>query len=154
MPLPTRSAMLLPILWIAASALPAKETGPVPPTIVQDRTGFARLIGNDGISLQWIDWTVRGHLDAKMVGDTLVLKGSQHAGTGRGRLTLEGRVTRIDAAQFHFHGRIVIADTPDVGRHCVRDGDFTFAITQKRQYWRLQEMERCDGLTDYVDIYF
>ena len=30
----------------------------------------------------------------------------------------------------------------------------TFRVTQNRKYWRLQQMEVCDGLTDYVDIYF
>ena len=29
-----------------------------------------------------------------------------------------------------------------------------FAITQNRKYWRLQQMESCGRLTDYVDIYY
>jgi hypothetical protein len=36
----------------------------------------------------------------------------------------------------------------------VRDGSYEFRITGRRRYWRLQQMEQCDGLTDYVDIYF
>lgn len=96
----------------------------------------------------------RGTLTVRQPGAVMLLKGSQRAAAGPGLLTLEGEVTEIDARQFRFRGRIVISDTPDVGRQCVRDGDFTFAITQKRRYWRLQQMEVCDGLTDYVDIYF
>lgn len=41
------------------------------------------------------------------------------------------------------------------GEPCVREGEMTFAITRKRKYWRLQEMQNpCDTATDYVDIYF
>ena len=137
-------------LLLALSAAPAA----VPPTVIHDKAALERLMGNEGVTLQWIDWNRRGDLGVTMPGGTLFLKGGQHAASGPGTLTLDGRVTEIDKAQFRFHGRIVIRDTPDAGRTCVRDGDFTFAITQKRHYWRLQEMEMCDGLTDYVDIYF
>ncbi|MFT3967281.1 MAG: hypothetical protein QM690_15500 [Sphingobium sp.] len=138
----------------AAPASSASAFAAEAPTIVRDRAAMARLLGNEGITLQWIDWDRRGELDARMPGATLYLEGSQRAASGPGLLTLSGRVTEVDADRFRFHGRIVITGTPDAGRQCVRDGDFTFAITQNRRYWRLQEMERCDGLTDYVDIYF
>jgi len=36
----------------------------------------------------------------------------------------------------------------------VRSGPMEFLVTQDRKYWRLQDMVACDGLTDYVDIYF
>ena len=39
-------------------------------------------------------------------------------------------------------------------RNCLRDGTYEFRVTGRRRYWRLQQMEACDGLTDYVDIYF
>lgn len=123
-------------------------------TIIQNRAAAERLRGNSGITLQWIDWDNRGSLTVQQPGDTIFLNGEQKATSGTGSLTLKGHVLQIDARQFHFRGRIIISDTPDVGRQCVRDGDFTFAITQKRQYWRLQQMEMCDGLTDYIDIYF
>ena len=60
----------------------------------------------------------------------------------------------ISPTSFTFRGHIAITDTPDPGRNCVRDGEYEFRITQNRRYWRLQQMEVCDGLTDYVDIYF
>ena len=60
----------------------------------------------------------------------------------------------IGARSFTFRGRIAITDTPDPGRNCLRDGTYEFRITGRRRYWRLQQMEQCDGLTDYVDIYF
>ena len=41
------------------------------------------------------------------------------------------------------------------GKPCAREGAMTFKITGKRRYWRLQEMNNpCDGVTDYVDIFF
>ena len=77
-----------------------------------------------------------------------------NARTGAGRLELDGDVVSIGAGSFTFRGHIAITDTPDPGRYCVRDGEFEFRITGSRRYWRLQQMEQCDGLTDYVDIYF
>ncbi|HEX7853161.1 MAG TPA: hypothetical protein VF503_05640 [Sphingobium sp.] len=148
------------VALIAAMAAPAMaQSSPASAissqrTIIRDQAAANRLLGNEGITLQWIDWDHRGDLDVAMPGDTIFLKGGQHRASGPGALTLDGRVTEINATSFRFHGRIVITDTPDIGRNCVRDGDFTFAITQNRKYWRLQEMEMCDGLTDYVDIYF
>ncbi|MET0363407.1 MAG: hypothetical protein ABW169_02020 [Sphingobium sp.] len=148
------SVLLLTLLAPPAGATPAPSTEIDAPTLVRNRAALAKLLGNSGITLQWIDWDRRGHLDVRMPGRTLYLDGGQRAASGPGSLSLQGRVTEVDATQFRFHGRIVIADTPDVGRNCIRDGDFIFAITRNRQYWRLQEMEICDGLTDYVDIYF
>jgi len=63
-------------------------------------------------------------------------------------------VLSIDSTSFTFRGQISILDTPDRGRNCLRDGTYEFRVTQRRRYWRLQQMEVCDGLTDYVDIYF
>ena len=121
------------------------------PTIVADRAALARLRTNHGLTLQWIDWDHRGRVRVSERGGVVHLSGSQ---SGRGRLELEGDVIRIDATSFTFRGHIGIIDTPDPGRSCMRDGEYEFRITRNRRYWRLQQMEQCDGLTDYVDIYF
>ncbi|HEY5711528.1 MAG TPA: hypothetical protein VIT38_06500 [Allosphingosinicella sp.] len=121
------------------------------PTIVEDRAALARLRGNSGLTLQWISWDRRGRVRVSEQDGIVHLSGLQ---TGRGRLELEGDVVRIDATRFTFRGRIAITDTPDPGRSCMRDGEYEFRITGTRRYWRLQQMEQCDGLTDYVDIYF
>ena len=39
-------------------------------------------------------------------------------------------------------------------RICEKTKDWHFAITQGRPYYRLREFEWCDGLTDYIDLYF
>jgi hypothetical protein len=124
------------------------------PTIVGDPAALARLRRNAGVTLQWISWDHRGHVRVREAGGRVRLTGSQVARGGAGRLELDGEVVEIGARSFTFRGRIAIMDAPDRGRACIRDGDFEFRITGRRRYWRLQQMEQCDGLTDYVDIYF
>ena len=132
-----------------ATSAPAAER-----TIVRDPAALARLRRNSGITLQWISFEApaRGHVTVTERAGLVHLRGSQ-AGNG-GELGLEGDVLSIDAASFTFRGTISIVDTPDRGRNCLRDGTYEFRVTQRRRYWRLQQMEACDGLTDYVDIYF
>ena len=124
----------------------------IPPP--RDAAALQRLRRNSGITLQWIGWDRRGRLEVREEDGRVLLKGGQLARGGPGRLELDGELVWIMADRFRFRGRILIADTPDVGRNCLREGDFEFRITQRRRYWRLQEMEVCDGLTDYVDIYY
>jgi hypothetical protein len=145
-------------LIIAATGAAAQTPPPVPGerTIVNDRTALGRLRRNSGITLQWISFetAARGHVVAQMNGGLLHLSGSQRAHGGPGRVTLDGDVLRINPRSFVFRGRIVITDTPDRGRNCVRDGIYEFRATGQRRYWRLQDFEACDGLADYVDIYY
>ena len=142
---------LFALLLAAAAPGPSDPAGP---TIVSDPSALARLRRNAGITLQWISWDYRGRVRVSEVAGRVHLSGSQRARRGAGRLELDGDVVEIGASGFTFRGHIGIADTPDPGRACMRDGDFEFRITGQRRYWRLQQMEQCDGLTDYVDIYF
>jgi hypothetical protein len=143
----------MPILLFLAALVagPAETPAPAAETIVANPEALARLRRNTGLTLQWISWDYRGRLRVTDRGGTVHLSGNQ---TGSGRLEIDGDVVSINADGFAFRGRIIITDTPDSGRSCVRDGEFHFRITGQRRYWRLQEMETCDGLTDYVDIYF
>lgn len=133
----------------AAQAPPAAEH-----TVVRDPAALDRLRRNSGITLQWISFEspARGHVAVSQRGGLVHLRGSQSGGGGE--LMLDGDVLEIDARSFSFRGEISIVGTPDASRNCLRDGVFEFRITQRRRYWRLQQMEACDGLTDYVDIYF
>lgn len=139
-------------LFAALALLLAAAPAFAQPTVVEDPAALQRLRRNSGITLQWISWDRRGRVHVTDRGGRVHLRGSQ-AGNG-GRLELDGDVVSIGRTSFTFQGRIVITDTPDAGRECVRDGTYEFRITQNRRYWRLQQMEMCDGLTDYVDIYF
>lgn len=114
-----------------------------------------RLRNNRGLTLQWIDWNRRGTARVTIRPDgQWHLTGRQRSSESVGLLMLEGAVTEVGRDHFVFDGKITITDTPDVGRMCAADKVWRFAITQRRSYWRLREFEWCDGLTDYIDIYF
>lgn len=127
---------------------------PPEPTRILDPAGLERLLANKGTTLQWIGWDRPGSVDARMEGATLRLTGRQSQADGPGKLFFDGIVTEVGAGYFTFDGTIRITDTPDPGRTCEADKPWYFAITQNRPYYRLREFEWCDGLTDYVDIYF
>ena len=146
-----RAAILLLLLLApgAADAIP-----PPPRTEVQDQAALDRLRRNGGVTLQWISWDYRGQLRVEEKDGTVLLSGGQQERRGPGRLTIEGMVLRIDRTSFIFQGRIAILRAPGDRAECVREGRLNFRITGGRRYWRMQEMEACAGLTDYVDIYF
>ena len=155
------AAVLFPLALAACTTMRAPSPAPDQPppaswetTRVLDRAAADRLVNNKGLTLQWISWDTRGSAYARWEGDVLRLTGSQAAANGPGRLHLDGYVSEIGAEQFTFVGTIRMTDTPDAGRRCEANKSWSFAITQNRPYWRLREFEWCDGLTDYIDIYF
>jgi len=127
-------------------------------TDVNDAAVARMLLGRHKLSLQWVSWDYFGLATVTNSRGVYSLKGEQK---GRGHnksdfVTLDGAITSIDAKEFGFSGKIVTQVSHiNGGKPCVRDGEFTFKITGKRRYWRLQQMESpCDTATDYVDIYF
>ena len=144
----------MPLYAIALLLAAAPNPDAPAPTIVTSQAALARLRNNSGLTLQWIDWDHRGRVQVSERGGVVHLGGGQRQAGGNGRLELDGDLVSIGPLSFTFRGHIAITDTPDPGRNCVRDGEYEFRITQNRRYWRLQQMEVCDGLTDYVDIYF
>ena len=70
-------------------------------------------------------------------------------------MTVDGTITSLDAKTFTFEGTITTRVSHIAkGQPCERKGKMTFAITGKRKYWRLQQMDNpCEGVTDYVDLY-
>jgi len=128
----------------------------VPRAAVTHQPTLEKILGNGGISLQWISWNAdeRGTLQARYRNKELLLRGTQQVENKNGKLSLIGYVTKVDEGSFILRGTITITDTPDTGRNCKKEGEHNFAITQNRKYFRLREFEWCDGLTDYVDIYF
>lgn len=162
------AAFAASLLLVACASVPADRAPPgampppsgaaatsptLVPTRVLDRAALARLIANRGVTLQWIDWNTRGSANVRWQGDMLLLTAAQ-ARSGGGRLFLDGVVEELGSDYFTFRGTIRIDDTPDAGRRCEANKSWHFAVTQGRPYWRLREFEWCDGLTDYVDIYF
>lgn len=160
-----RLSLLAAPLLLAGCTTVSAEPPPLPEapastgtqTRILDKASLARLLANKGVTLQWLDWNTRGTANARWEGETLRLTAAQAksgAGGEKGRLFLDGVVEEVGPDYFTFRGTIRIEDTPDAGRRCEATKSWHFAVTQNRPYWRLREFEWCDGLTDYIDIYF
>ncbi|MGB3431409.1 hypothetical protein [Achromobacter sp.] len=136
----------------AAAPATAASSGSVQKTDIQNQAAYERLMNNSGITLQWLWSAQRGQLTATDENDLVRIEGTQanHEGT----LKIKGDIVSIASDRFIFRGTILILDAPDKGRRCERNGEFEFRATGKRKYWRLQQMEACGGLTDYVDVYY
>jgi hypothetical protein len=125
-------------------------------TVVNDARAKAMLLGRHKLSLQWISWDYFGAATVAERRGVLSLKGSQRQREGTDYVTIDGVITSIDAKEFSFSGKIIMQISHiNGGKPCVRSGDFTFKITGKRKYWRMQQIDNpCDQAADYVDIYF
>lgn len=111
-------------------------------------------MNNKGVTLQWIGWDHRGPAHVTDDNGVWRLSAAQAQQDGPGKLKLDGTIREIGSDYFLFDGTISITDTPDKGRACRKQSQWRFAITQNRPYWRARHFAWCDGLTDYVDIYF
>jgi hypothetical protein len=125
-------------------------------TVINDTTAAAALLGRHKLSLQWISWDYFGTATVTNKAGVYSVKGSQKGRGNTDFLRLDGTIVSIDSKQFVLEGTIVMQISHiNGGKPCKREGDFTFKITGKRKYWRMQEMDNpCDEATDYVDIYF
>ncbi len=126
-------------------------------TDTHNSTAARMLVGRHKLSLQWVSWDYFGVAIVTNRRGVYSIKGEQK---GRGNnsdfVRIDGTITAIDAKDFIFRGTIITQVSHiNGGEPCTRDGEFTFKITGKRRYWRLQQMDNpCDPVTDYVDIYF
>ncbi len=143
----------LSLLLILAFAFPLDAQTK---TIIKDKTAKAKLLGKHKLSLQWISWDYFGTATISEKNGTLYLKGEQKSRKDTDFVKVEGTITAIEAKSFTFTGTIITqVSYINGGKPCKREGEMTFAITGKRKYWRLQQMQSpCGTETDYVDIYF
>ena len=125
-------------------------------TAVNDAKAKNMLLGKHMLSLQWISWDYFGSATVTNKNGVYYLKGRQKSRKDSDFVEIDGVITEINAKDFKFDGKITTRISHiNGGSPCVREGEMTFAITGKRKYWRLQEMENpCDEATDYVDVYF
>lgn len=114
------------------------------------------LLGRHSLSLQWISWDYFGSATVTNRRGVFYLKGKQKSRKDSDYVELDGVITEINEKNFIFNGTVTMQVSHiNNGQPCERTGEMTFAITGKRKYWRLQEMDSpCDTTTDYVDIYF
>ena len=127
------------------------------PCAAEDHSPAPRLLGTHALSLQWIGRKDSGQVKIALDGKKTRLQGEQKGRKNADYLRIDGEVARVVSPQeFVFRGRIEYSVSYiQGGRPCVRDGEYFFKSTKGRRYWRLQSMENnCEGVTDYIDIYF
>jgi hypothetical protein len=153
---------IIPLLAIGLSlslypiAISARPEPSQARTIVNNSTALRQLLGKHKLNLQWIGWDKWSDFGSVRVFDsngTLMIKGQQTKDNDL--LSIDGKITRVDAKEFTFQGRIVTqVSHNNQGKPCERDGVMVFKITNNRKYWRLQQMQSpCGTETDYVDIF-
>lgn len=146
---------LVRILLLAS--LPALIAMPVQANPqIKDDAMAQRLIGKHALTLQWLGTgTLRDAGSAEVAAENGIWHLTGRQQTKEGYVTLDGRVTEVDATTFAFTGKIITnVSYINQGKDCLRDGDFTFAKKANRKYWRLQQIDNpCDEAADYVDIY-
>lgn len=139
------------VTTLGGSAVFAQEK-----TVVNDANARKMLLGRHLLSLQWISWDYFGAANVVNRKGVYYLKGEQRQRKGTDYVKVDGVITEINAKDFKFDGTVEVQISHiNGGAPCKREGEMTFAATKNRKYWRLQQMDNpCEGVTDYVDIYF
>jgi hypothetical protein len=137
----------------AGSAAPGDKT---PQTVIKDQVVLDKLLGKHLLALQWISWSHFGTVEVVYGNGTLTIAGSQESRKGNDYIRIDGVIPEVGTSYFKFRGTIVTRVSHiNGGRPCRRQGLMTFRVTGKRKYWRLKQMDNpCDGVTDYVDVFF
>ncbi len=142
----------LAALLLALAALPAAAQ----PTTIEDPAMADQLMGEHVFNLHWIDSPPGVARVTEPVKGEVRLDAEQQNAQGDAA-SVTGRVTKVTTKTFELEGTVTTKVSGNYGgRACVKTGRFTFRITGKRKYWRLKEMDNCEGgrLVDYVDVYF
>ncbi len=117
-----------------------------------------KLLGEHMISLQWISWDYFGKavIGKTETANEYTIKGEQKSKENSDYLKIDGTLKTISETELKFTGIIeTFISHINNGEACRRNGIFTFKVKGKRKYWRMQEIDNpCDGVADYVDIYF
>lgn len=132
------------------------ETGNIPDKVEDPEEPLIRL-GRHDFTLHWISWDRPGQVNIEAAENGWhPVSGSQRDGKGN-FVSINGELQVINPLELRFRGVILTkVETINNGDTCTRTGDKKFLSTKNRKYWRLQEMENCEGgrLVDYIDIYF
>lgn len=126
----------------------------------QELKNYAPLKPREGkhlFALHWISWVKFGSVNIQKINTKkFSIKGSQKDDNGN-YVTIDGFLIPIEKGKLTFIGEIVTKTSGNNnGEACVKKGTYTFLCKPDRKYWRLQEMENCEGgsLVDYIDIFF
>lgn len=116
-----------------------------------------KILGKHTLALQWISWDYFGTINIYEENGVIKAVGEQLSRERQGDyLKVNGTLSLVSELEFRFTGEIVTKIYHiNNGNPCTRRGTVTFKSYSGRQYWRMLEMTNpCDGVTDYVDIYF
>lgn len=114
--------------------------------------------GTHNLSIQWISWEELGEAEVKYLGNNIYsILGEQRNEAAGDYLKLEGTLEPVSETELIFNGTVEHQISHlNQGRPCIKKGRQTFKSTKNRKYWRMQDMQNCEGgrVTDYIDIYF
>ena len=114
--------------------------------------------GTHNFTLQWIGWDNPGKVQIKKDKDgNYTVKGEQRDTQNGGFVTIDGVLKVVSPRELTFEGTIQTMDKSlNGGKVCDKTGTYHFLAKGARKYWRLQEMDNCEGnnVVDYVDIFF
>ncbi|WP_291906762.1 hypothetical protein [Chitinophaga sp. CB10] len=127
-------------------------------TFAQSAPGKTLTPGKHNFTLQWISWDVPGKVNiVKNADGTFAIKGEQYSDDKKDFVTIDGTITQTSPAELVFTGTIRTRySNVNNGEVCEKKGTYHFLSKGARKYWRLQEMDNCEGnnVVDYVDIFF
>ncbi|MBC9934487.1 hypothetical protein [Chitinophaga qingshengii] len=114
--------------------------------------------GKHNLTLQWVSWERPGKvMISKQKDGTYSVKGEQRDEKTGDFVTIDGALTVVSPKELTFNGTIRTQySNVNQGKVCEKTGTYHFLAKGARKYWRLQEMDNCEGnnVVDYVDIYF
>jgi hypothetical protein len=128
------------------------------PASAQQKTNPTIREGAHNFTLQWISWDKPGKVQIHKQNDgTYTVKGEQRDPQSKSFVTIDGTLKVASPAELIFTGTIKsLYENVNEGNVCDRTGTYHFLVKGARKYWRLQEMDNCEGnnVVDYIDIYF
>ena len=112
--------------------------------------------GKHSLTIQWISWEQPGIANIKKLDDGWYrISGEQSNPKNKDYVYIVGKIKPVTDKELHFEGLIEYYIESLSPKPCIKKGVQTFLSTKGRKYWRLQNMQHCEGVsTDYVDIYF
>lgn len=118
------------------------------------------LAGKHGFTLQWIGWEDWGEVQFDSIAEKTYAIRGQQIGKPKGscpecEASIEGTVQVVSRDTLLFTG-IIVSTISHInnGLPCKLEGSHFFVSSESKNYWRCQEKQVCDGVTNYFDIYF
>jgi hypothetical protein len=141
LPVTTTDTLVVPAASAPSTPLPAKDS---------------IKAGTYPITLQWISWDKPGQASVTPLNDGWYNISGRQINNKKEYLKIEGKIKRVSEKELEFDGTVeTFVQANNGGKPCIKKGLQHFTATGNRTYFRMQEMQNCEGgaLVDYVDIY-